>query len=139
MSVITIPVVAGVLVRDGRIFIAKRNPGGSAGGKWEFPGGKVESDEEPRSALARELREELNLAVTVGDSLGCFETLVSGRVIALDCYWVTDAAGEIALTSHSECRWVDPQDLKSVDFAEPDLPVIDKIINYLPPLSRVET
>lgn len=127
MSEKVIHVVAGVIVRDGLFFVAKRNPGGPAGGKWEFPGGKVEANELPTAALTRELKEELGLDVTVGVSIGCFETVVAGRIIALDCYWVSASGGEIQLASHSEFKWVQLDELASLDFAAPDLPVVERI------------
>jgi mutator protein MutT len=127
MPLETVPVVAGILVRDDQFFIAKRNPGGPAGEKWEFPGGKVESGELPQKALERELLEELGICVIVGQSLGLYRTIVGTKVIELDCYWARWKAGDIKLTSHSEYRWVPAGELSNFDLAEPDTPVVQEI------------
>jgi 8-oxo-dGTP diphosphatase len=63
----TVLVAAAVLLEGGRVLLTQRKPGGHLAGKWEFPGGKVESGEDPRRALARELEEELGIAVSVGE------------------------------------------------------------------------
>ncbi len=124
----TIHVVAGVLVRDGLFLVAKRMPGGPAGGQWEFPGGKVEAGEAPQQALQRELKEELNLDVAVGEQLGLFKAAIGAKVIALDCYWVRQFQGDIQISSHSEFAWVKEADLFHIDFAEPDLPAVISIL-----------
>jgi 8-oxo-dGTP diphosphatase len=119
-----ISVVAGVLVVGETVFIARRNPGGAAGGMWEFPGGKVETAELPRFALVRELKEELNLEVVVGGRICTAETVVSQRTISLDCYWINEFSGELQLSSHTEYAWANLEHLGGYEFASPDLPVI---------------
>lgn len=123
-----IPVVAGVLVHEGLFLVAKRHPGGPAGGQWEFPGGKVEASETPQAALKRELFEELALNVTVGAQIGRYTTVVGEKIIALDCYWVPKFQGTVRLTSHSEYAWVEDSALLDFDFAEPDLPAVIAIL-----------
>lgn len=120
-------VVAGVLVEGDTVFIARRNPGGAAGGMWEFPGGKVESSEGPRLALVRELKEELDLEIVVGGAIGAFKTVVGQRTISLDCYWVTKFYGELQLSSHTEYSWAKLEQLDAYEFPSPDLPVIQEI------------
>lgn len=138
MPIKTIHVVAGIIVEQERVFIAKRNPGGPAGGMWEFPGGKVDPGERPEVALARELQEELNLVAKVETPLGLFDTQVGDRIIALDCYWVLEFSGELHLTSHSESRWVSVDELGAYVFAAPDLPAIALIQRLgLPSSSRL--
>jgi 8-oxo-dGTP diphosphatase len=63
----TLLVAAGVIVEDGRVLLSLRKPGGHLAGRWEFPGGKVGANEDPRDALRRELSEELGLDVSVGE------------------------------------------------------------------------
>jgi 8-oxo-dGTP diphosphatase len=63
----TVVVSAGVVIEEGRVLLTQRKAGSHLAGLWEFPGGKVESGEDPREALARELREELGITVTVGE------------------------------------------------------------------------
>ena len=73
MGVVTVEVVAAVMVRDGKILIGQRKRTGRHPLKWEFPGGKVEPGEDPRAALARELREELNVDAVIGEELDSYE------------------------------------------------------------------
>ena len=122
-----IHVVAGIIVHGETVFIARRLPGGAAGGKWEFPGGKVESSETPRSALARELKEELELDVHINSQIGLFQTVLGDGTISLDCYWITRFTGQIRLTSHTHFAWARLDELDDYDFAGPDLPVIKEI------------
>lgn len=133
-----ISVVAGVIVHGDTVFIARRNPGGAAGGMWEFPGGKIELSETPQSALTRELKEELNLDVVVHGRIGRFDTVVGQRTISLDCYWITKFAGDIQLTSHTEFAWVKLTSLNDFEFARPDLPVIVEMRRIGLPLSTAE-
>lgn len=105
----------------------RRRAGRSAGGKWEFPGGKVEPSETQPSALVREIREELGIKVSVGELVVRASTEVDGRIIDLACYWAT--ANELPTTSsdHDAIRWVTVTSLREVDWAEPDLPAVNAI------------
>ncbi|WP_414172286.1 (deoxy)nucleoside triphosphate pyrophosphohydrolase [Clavibacter tessellarius] len=96
-------VVAAVLIRDGRALACRRAPHKPGAGTWEFPGGKVELGEAPRAALAREIREELGIDVTVGALVDRSEVPVGDRVIDLACYLV-DPVGDMpaASTDHDE-------------------------------------
>lgn len=67
-----IPVVAGFLIKEGKVLVGQRPENNSLPGQWEFPGGKIEMGESPEEALARELKEELDIDATVGDlKLAC--------------------------------------------------------------------
>ena len=127
MTAEIVHVVAGIIVKDDRIFVAKRKPGGPAGGFWEFPGGKLEAYETPRQALVRELREELSLDTAVGESIGAFSTEVGSKVISLDCYWATITGGTLHLSSHTDHAWLHISDLPTVELAAPDIPVLKAI------------
>src|SRR5450432_452542 len=80
-------VVAAVIRRGQRILATRRLPGGPAGGKWEFPGGKIEPGESPQEALVREIHEELRLALLVGDLIGTFVSEQEAIRLHLHCYW----------------------------------------------------
>ncbi|MEQ1503559.1 MAG: 5-formyltetrahydrofolate cyclo-ligase, partial [Myxococcota bacterium] len=110
-----IRVVAGAWIVDGRVFAAQRGPGRGHAGRWELPGGKVEAGESDAVALARELREELGLTVTVGARIG------SGRVdgIELVAYAVTTSDAPRP-TEHAALRWLGPDELDAVDWAPAD-------------------
>ncbi|WP_022910198.1 (deoxy)nucleoside triphosphate pyrophosphohydrolase [Aestuariimicrobium kwangyangense] len=102
-------VVAGLVVRDGRLLAAQRAHPPELAGRWEFPGGKVEVGESPGLALARELREELGVEVQVGDE---FPNVDGGRWPinhrwAMRAYWCTVVAGEPRAIEHSALTWLD--------------------------------
>ncbi len=123
--------VAGVIVRDGLIFAAKRKEGGEAGLKWEFPGGKLQNLETPEAALRRELLEELEINVSVGDRIGLYETALGKYHIHLDCYWCTATSFEVRLNCHLAADWFQPGALESLDWARPDIPVVEAVLKAL--------
>ena len=96
--------------------------------KWEFPGGKVETGESAPQALQREIFEELGINVEVGPSIGTFTTPLDKHLIQLECYWCTSDVREVSLTSHEEAGWFDPIELKVLDWALPDLPVLEVVL-----------
>ncbi|BDZ64117.1 hypothetical protein GCM10025877_10550 [Agromyces mangrovi Wang et al. 2018] len=92
---------------------------------WEFPGGKVESGERPESALQRELLEELGVEVQVGDLIDRSSTTVGALTIDLATYWVSlvdDHPTES--TDHDQLEWLSPEQLPTLEWAEPDLPAV---------------
>jgi len=120
-------VTAALLVKDGMILIAKRKAGGQQGGKWEFPGGKMEEGESPEECLARELQEELNIKAKIGNFFAESVYEYSHGIISLLAYWAFWLEGEIELRAHTEYRWASPGELSSYDFALADLPFISKL------------
>jgi 8-oxo-dGTP diphosphatase len=130
----TIVVVAAIIVdSEGRYLACRRAPDKVSGGKWEFPGGKLDHGETEPEALLREIREELAIEVRV---LRLFdrsatETEIKGQsvVIELACY-VCDLVGDgpVASTDHDELRWVAENQMSKLDWAEPDLPAVKKIL-----------
>jgi 8-oxo-dGTP diphosphatase len=93
-------------------------------GCWEFPGGKVEAREEPRSALAREIHEELGLTINVGPWIGRGESRVDGREIVLDVYHANGVQGEPHPKEHAQTRWIDTREIEELDWAHADRPVL---------------
>ncbi|MGO1354091.1 MAG: NUDIX domain-containing protein [Brachybacterium tyrofermentans] len=127
-------VVGAVIVRDDRFLAARRRPGKSAGGRWEFPGGKIEPGESPQQALIRELREELGVEVTVGWLLGRGEADAGDRDLHLDCYWTRlDHDGPLASTDHDRLEWVTRDQLATRDWADADVPVVAQILEGAEP------
>lgn len=116
-----IDVVAAVIEHDGRFLACRRAPHKAAAGKWEFPGGKVESGESPAEALEREIREELGIGIQV---TGHLTTDVTGpvRLICLRAEML--GPGPNASTDHDELRWVARDGLRDLDWAAPDLPAV---------------
>ena len=120
-------VVVAAIIQDelGNFLCAKRGEWKSLPGKWEFPGGKANQDEELASALIREIKEELSVDVKVVRE---FDRSVTGD-IELVCF-VCDLISEkpTVSTDHSELRWVSEKDLSSLDWSEADLPAVKKIL-----------
>jgi 8-oxo-dGTP diphosphatase len=119
-----IRVVAAVVVHDGRIFAAKRPEGDKRGGLWEFPGGKVEPGEDDRTALAREMDEELGMRVAATDPVG--EVVhdygdIQVRLVAYRCDWL---GGGPEAREHAEITWVDAEGLGELGWAPADVPLI---------------
>ena len=112
--------VAGIAVDNGRVFIARRKAGGDIGGKWEFPGGKVEEGEGDAEALRREFLEEFDVAVTVGPLLASGEFFHNGQKFTLNGYRVFFASLRFNLTEHDECRWAALDEIETLGFADSD-------------------
>ena len=120
-------VTAAVLVRDSRILIAKRKADDKLGNKWEFPGGKVEDGESPEDCLKREMREEFEIDVTVGEYLG--ESVYhyghgSIKLLAYRTHW---DSGSISPRYHDDFRWVTLSEINKYDFAPADIPFVEKL------------
>jgi 8-oxo-dGTP diphosphatase len=129
-------VVGAVLLRGGRCLVARRRPGGSAGGRWEFPGGKVEEGETPELALERELGEELGVSARIGTFAGRGQASRPGRTIALDVYFAELVFGEPVAHDHEELRWVSAAELDELAWAEADVPVLPAVRAALLALER---
>lgn len=124
----SIEVVAAVIEQDGRILICQRTRGGRHALKWEFPGGKVEPGEDPPSALARELREELQIEARIGVQIHS-ETVryADGPEIRLQFFQVTEFSGEPVNLQFEQIVWVDRLNLADYDFLEGDLNFVKKL------------
>jgi 8-oxo-dGTP diphosphatase len=120
-----IEVAAGLILDDaGRLLACRRPEGKHLGGKWEFPGGKVEEGESPVVALVRELEEELDITVACGEGLTPVVWDYGGGPIRLHPFVCRIVAGELHPHEHSEIRWCEPDELPALDWAEADLPVL---------------
>ena len=122
----TIRVVAAV-IRDGdRIFATQRGHGDYKDG-WEFPGGKIEPGETPQEALARELKEELDITTIVGELIDTIEYDYPEFHLSMDCFWCKIAEGEPVLKEHEAARWLTKEKLDSVDWLPADVTLVEKI------------
>ncbi|MEU4013940.1 (deoxy)nucleoside triphosphate pyrophosphohydrolase [Microbacterium sp. NPDC028030] len=123
-----IEVVAAIIEHEGKILACRRRPEKAAGGKWEFPGGKLEMGETHSEALAREIREELSTSIEVTAPLRTDDTVVGESTIRLICLRAR-LLGEPPTQSldHDELRWVCPSDLPDLDWAAPDLPSVAEL------------
>jgi len=120
-------VTAGILSRDGKVLIARRRPGKHMGGKWEFPGGKIDEGETPEQSLCRELKEELDLRARVGQLLCRVPYEGDGISLELMVYRVDDFEGTPLLREHQEIRWVAPRELRSYELADSDRKVVEQL------------
>jgi 8-oxo-dGTP diphosphatase len=127
-----IEVVAAVIERDGPagklILIGQRKPGGRHPGKWEFPGGKVEPGEDPRAALARELREELAIDAVIGPQIEGYDFHYRPDAVThLTFFRVTKYSGEIANLDFAALAWEQPENLRVYDFLEGDVEFVKRL------------
>jgi 8-oxo-dGTP diphosphatase len=124
-------VVAAVIVREGCVLACRRNPDHSAGGKWEFPGGKVEQGESPEDALVREIREELSVGIEVGDLIHRTTTLTESTHIDLSSYEARlTGATPTRSTDHDNLRWMPVDQLWKLSWAAPDQPVVEMLAGF---------
>jgi 8-oxo-dGTP diphosphatase len=118
-----IDVTAAILTQAGRVLIARRKPGASQAGMWEFPGGKVRPGETPEECLKREIREELGLDIAVGTFLG--ESIHAyAQSIRLLAYCARIEAGAPVLNDHAEVEWVRFDELARFTFCAADMPFV---------------
>lgn len=128
-----IEVVAAVIEHEGMFLACRRRPDKAAGGKWEFPGGKIEPGETNEAALVREIQEELGTAIDVVGPLRTDDTTVGNNIIRLVCLRAR-LQGDVPSHSsdHDELRWVSPSDLSGLDWAAPDLPAVAELVASTP-------
>ena len=126
----TINVVAAVIMKEGKVFATQRGYGEFKDG-WEFPGGKVEAGESPEEALCREIREELEVEVNVGDLIDTIEYDYPAFHLSMKCYACTIAGGSPHLLEHEAARWLTAVQLDSVAWLPADITLIPKIAGLL--------
>ena len=128
-SNVPVSVVAGALFdTDGRVLIAQRPAGKALAGRWEFPGGKLETGEDPRAGLERELREELGIEVRAAHRLIRYRHDYPGRSVDLDFWTVTDWTGTPQGREGQALKWVPPGELPQQDILEADAPMVDALL-----------
>ena len=126
----TIKVVAAVicdqLQTKTRIFATARGYG-EFKGQWEFPGGKIEPGESPQQALAREIKEELDTTIRVGELIDTLEYDYPDFHLSMDCFWCEVVEGELVLLEAQDARWLTKDELDSVKWLPADLGLVEKI------------
>ena len=121
-------VVAGLIVKDGKLLVCQRTRHQTMPLKWEFPGGKIENGEQPRDALRRELEEELGILATVGDEVKRVQhEYPNGGMVELRFYLVRNYEREIENRIFKDMQWADPKNLPKYDFLEADLTLVKEL------------
>ena len=120
----TIRVVAAVIRKDDRIFATQRGYGEFKDG-WEFPGGKIEPGETPQQALVREIREELETEIRVGDLIDTIEYDYPTFHLSMDCFWCEIVEGSLELKEHEAAKWLDRESLYTVDWLPADVGLVE--------------
>ena len=120
MKFLRINVVAGIIINQNKILIGKRKDKDIGGGKWEFPGGKIEVGETNSEALERELYEELGISVKIGKELMNYEHVFKTTIYNISFMEIIDYEGEIRNNAHSKIKWVKFSNLLEYDFISGD-------------------
>ncbi len=128
MKFLRINVVAGIIINQNKILIGKRKDKDIGGGKWEFPGGKIEVGETNSEALERELYEELGIGVKIGKELMNYEHVFKTTIYNITFMEIIDYEGEICNNAHSEIKWVKFLNLPEYDFISGDDRFIQSLI-----------
>lgn len=127
----TIRVVAAIIKDTNKngepiIFATQRGYGDFKGG-WEFPGGKIEEGETPQEALKREIMEELNTEINVGELIDTIEYDYPTFHLSMDCFWAEVVSGDLTLKEHEAARWLTKEELDSVEWLPADVTLIERL------------
>lgn len=122
----TLHVVCAVIRKDDKIFATQRGYGEFKDG-WEFPGGKIESGETPQQALKREIHEELDTEINVGDQIETVEYDYPEFHLSMQCFWCNVVSGRLTLLEAEDARWLTKDTIESVDWLPADKELVQRI------------
>ena len=130
----TINVVAAVIcdsLKEKKAIFATARGYGEYKGQWEFPGGKIEPGETPEQALIREIEEELETRIKVGDLIEKIEWDYPSFHLSMDCYWCEIIEGRLTLLEAEDAKWLSKENLYSVPWLPADKVLVDKIARII--------
>ena len=126
----TVRVVAAVIcdsIKEKKSIFATARGYGDYKGKWEFPGGKIESGESPQEALIREIQEELDTRINVGSLIGTIEYDYPAFHLSMDCFWCEVMDGDLKLLEAEDAKWLSKAELYNVQWLPADITLIEEI------------
>lgn len=123
-----IKVIAGIVKDQDRILITRRGPKEVFAGWWEFPGGKIEFGESHEECIRRELEEELDILVSVGDF--CEESFhdYGNMKVKLKAYYCKILSGDLEMRVHDKYKWIKAEELLNYELLPADIPIAEKIM-----------
>lgn len=127
----TLYVVAAVIVENNKIFSAQRPNKGEVGLKWEFPGGKIEPGEKEQDALKREIIEEFDTTLKIGNKITTISHQYKDFKIIMSAYLCSILNGNLLLKEHIDSKWLTRDNIKNVDWAPADIPIVDELLKQM--------
>jgi 8-oxo-dGTP diphosphatase len=122
---------AGIAFRGNKVLVARRKPGSSLGGRWEFPGGKAEFLEEPREALRREYLEEFNIEIEVAQEIAKADFSHNNTHYNLLAFHIEFDDQQLEMREHDEVAWKTIEEIRKIDLAESDQKLLKQIERYI--------
>lgn len=123
-----IHVVGAVIIKNNKILCAQRGQTKTLAYKWEFPGGKIEKEETAKEALKREIVEEMECNIEVGEQVDHTIYEYDFGIVHLTTFYCTLSEGEPILTEHQSIKWLPREELTSLDWAPADIPAVEKLV-----------